>query len=105
YVHVCVLCVIVFIASVLFLCCLPSAPSSPIVILFFFTDPATTEIYTLSLHDALPISACCLPESSGANSSLFSLSSDEKTLRLRRYCSLGMICFSPLSKCDASCQK
>src|SRR5688500_20359138 len=25
--------------------------------LFFFNDPATTEIYTLSLHDALPISA------------------------------------------------
>src|SRR5439155_8223471 len=24
--------------------------------LFFFHDPATTEIYTLSLHDALPIS-------------------------------------------------
>src|SRR6266702_704144 len=24
---------------------------------FFFTDPATTEIYTLSLHDALPIYA------------------------------------------------
>src|SRR5438477_2579285 len=24
---------------------------------FFFTDPATTETYTLSLHDALPISA------------------------------------------------
>src|SRR5438309_8372852 len=23
---------------------------------FFFKDPATTEIYTLSLHDALPIS-------------------------------------------------
>src|SRR5205807_6219584 len=23
--------------------------------LFFFNDPATTEIYTLSLHDALPI--------------------------------------------------
>src|SRR5438552_13854358 len=23
--------------------------------LFFFTDPPTTEIYTLSLHDALPI--------------------------------------------------
>src|SRR6266513_4854283 len=23
---------------------------------FFFNDPATTEIYTLSLHDALPIS-------------------------------------------------
>src|SRR6266487_3816769 len=27
---------------------------------FFFNDPATTEIYTLSLHDALPI---CLDES------------------------------------------
>src|SRR5688572_32497985 len=25
-------------------------------ICFFFNDPATTEIYTLSLHDALPIS-------------------------------------------------
>src|SRR3712207_9547679 len=25
-------------------------------IMFFFNDPATTEIYTLSLHDALPIS-------------------------------------------------
>src|SRR3712207_1157033 len=28
--------------------------------LFFFNDTATTEIYTLSLHDALPISACYL---------------------------------------------
>src|ERR1019366_10796004 len=27
------------------------------VLLFFFNDTATTEIYTLSLHDALPISA------------------------------------------------
>src|SRR5438094_8265302 len=26
------------------------------IIFFFFTDTATTEIYTLSLHDALPIS-------------------------------------------------
>src|SRR5438034_11333080 len=30
-----------------------------IFFLFFFNDPATTEIYTLSLHDALPISAIC----------------------------------------------
>src|SRR5258708_38960162 len=28
------------------------------VFLFFFNDTATTEIYTLSLHDALPIFAC-----------------------------------------------
>src|SRR5438034_11695492 len=27
-----------------------------VVFFFFFNDPATTEIYTLSLHDALPIS-------------------------------------------------
>src|SRR5690349_23929732 len=29
---------------------------SSLVIFFFFNDTATTEIYTLSLHDALPIS-------------------------------------------------
>src|SRR5438552_9802204 len=33
--------------SVLFVC---------VSVFFFFTDPATPEIYTLSLHDALPIS-------------------------------------------------
>src|SRR3712207_7266691 len=27
-------------------------------LVFFFNDTATTEIYTLSLHDALPISDC-----------------------------------------------
>src|SRR3712207_6943948 len=27
--------------------------------IFFFNDTATTEIYTLSLHDALPISNAC----------------------------------------------
>src|SRR5258708_13709754 len=30
-------------------------PSFIIFIFFFFNDTATTEIYTLSLHDALPI--------------------------------------------------
>src|SRR5687768_18213708 len=29
-----------------------------LVFFFFFNDTATTEIYTLSLHDALPISTC-----------------------------------------------
>src|SRR2546430_8180778 len=28
------------------------------IFFFFFNDTATTEIYTLSLHDALPISLC-----------------------------------------------
>src|SRR3712207_8103331 len=30
-------------------------------VVFFFNDTATTEIYTLSLHDALPISARHVP--------------------------------------------
>src|SRR2546430_10624220 len=32
------------------------SPVSKFPFLFFFNDTATTEIYTLSLHDALPIS-------------------------------------------------
>src|SRR5258706_1993214 len=32
---------------------------------FFFNDTATTEIYTLSLHDALPISAAAHPARRG----------------------------------------
>src|SRR5258708_15063185 len=35
---------------------------TPIFFFFFFNDTATTEIYTLSLHDALPI----LPVARGA---------------------------------------
>src|SRR5438477_7316349 len=31
------------------------SPLSLSVFFFFYNDPATTEIYTLSLHDALPI--------------------------------------------------
>src|SRR6266852_6595390 len=33
------------------------------ILCFFFNDTATTEIYTLSLHDALPISAARAPAS------------------------------------------
>src|SRR5260221_13345417 len=48
------------------ICCTTSVPvlsffqhttSLTSFIFFFFNDTATTEIYTLSLHDALPISA------------------------------------------------
>src|SRR3954466_14991008 len=49
---------------------LPQEGSSPplcrLFFFFFFNDTATTEIYTLSLHDALPISA---PENDSAESS------------------------------------
>src|SRR5574343_1981707 len=34
--------------------------SRPCAIFFFFNDTATTEIYTLSLHDALPIFNDCV---------------------------------------------
>src|SRR5689334_25199953 len=34
---------------------------SLVVVYSFFNDPPTTEIYTLSLHDALPISWCSRP--------------------------------------------
>src|SRR2546430_12354003 len=37
--------------------------------IFFFNDTATTEIYTLSLHDALPISFTRWPITSGSTTS------------------------------------
>src|SRR3712207_9070866 len=37
----------------MFVCC--RTPTSSVLHVFFFNDTATTEIYTLSLHDALPI--------------------------------------------------
>src|SRR5258707_9342289 len=36
--------------------CRTSPPDAKAQFFFFFNDTATTEIYTLSLHDALPIS-------------------------------------------------
>src|SRR5207249_6490275 len=34
---------------------------------FFFTAPSTSEIYTLSLHDALPISGCSQEDGRGGS--------------------------------------
>src|SRR3712207_8159377 len=42
---------------------------------FFFNDTATTEIYTLSLHDALPISE---PAGGAAGTVLYSVRWDEQ---------------------------
>src|SRR5947209_13470489 len=42
-------------------------PALHVSFLFFFNDPATTEIYTLSLHDALPI---CGARRQGADAGL-----------------------------------
>src|SRR2546430_4970854 len=50
---------------------------------FFFNDTATTEIYTLSLHDALPIFRHTLAEeASGA-----SLTKDEAVARAQKFLS------------------
>src|SRR6266705_6725856 len=60
---------------------------SRFVFFFFFNDTATTEIYTLSLHDALPIS--CAPNtrwaSSGASRSISwdALRSEEHTSEIQ----------------------
>src|SRR5499433_4530045 len=59
------------------------------VSLFFFNDTATTEIYTLSLHDALPIAgngqASGQPRAGGAGVALGSprLRSEEHTSELQ----------------------
>src|SRR5687767_15656291 len=45
--------------SVLSCCCCLFSWCLSFFFFFFFNDPATTEIYTLSLHDALPIFSRC----------------------------------------------
>src|SRR5207249_10281739 len=46
--------------------------TSFILILLLFTHPAPTEIYTLSLHDALPISQMCIGGSAALARALIS---------------------------------
>src|SRR6266480_7960967 len=60
------------------------------VFFFFFNDTATTEIYTLSLHDALPISAImarinrlvCLRSPTGQFATFFLAAVSERDLTL-----------------------
>src|SRR5438034_9857541 len=49
-------CLLLWICDTLELCPSHSTVCTACSRLFFFNDTATTEIYTLSLHDALPIS-------------------------------------------------
>src|SRR5258708_40005936 len=72
--------------SSFFLCLIPSLCSS----FFFFNDTATTEIYTLSLHDALPICATAVAHqraahtvSAGAGRHRAGLRSEEHTSELQ----------------------
>src|SRR5471032_3645797 len=54
---------------------------------FFFNDTATTEIYTLSLHDALPISGpdAHQPGRSGVSGGLTGQRSEEHTSELQSH--------------------
>src|SRR5438046_7064306 len=69
-----------------------TSPPSPSRCVFFFTDTAPTDIYTLSLHDALPISRLRSPRRSsqrqgglgpGARSPLRPARSEEHTSELQ----------------------
>src|SRR5205809_4692293 len=67
---------------------------------FFFNDTATTEIYTLSLHDALPISPPAGPlaarrPGAGADRSRHGAGEDRKSTRLNSshgYISYAVFC-------------
>src|SRR3974377_2506710 len=55
--------------------------------IFFFNDTATTEIYTLSLHDALPIfhspdTCSCFAGGAAISSKFFGTTEDRKSTRL-----------------------
>src|SRR5690242_21569755 len=70
---------------------------------FFFNDTATTEIYTLSLHDALPISRCTklgpqtLTTSTSSRSSTSAQSrSEEHTSELQSH--VNLVCRLLLEK-------
>src|SRR5438477_13208259 len=71
---------------------------------FFFNDTATTEIYTLSLHDALPISHDCgtgelggAPEdAAGAHGLFLPARSEEHTSELQSH--VNLVCRLLLEK-------
>src|SRR5712664_4558588 len=67
---------------------------------FFFNDTATTEIYTLSLHDALPISANPLRIEPwwGSRSPRLWLARDRKSTRLNSSHDQDLVCRLLLEK-------
>src|SRR6266566_9675176 len=68
------------------------APTLVVLLFFFFNDTATTEIYTLSLHDALPISpstaATMAPMPGSRGSMRDKARSEEHTSELQSPCNL-----------------
>src|SRR6202048_5390715 len=75
--------------------------------LFFFNDTATTEIYTLSLHDALPISFPALrrqPASISRRKALRCALLDRKSTRLNsshEWISYAVFCLKKKKKMDS----
>src|SRR5256885_16147546 len=77
-----------FIYFLIYCTCIPS-----FFFFFFFNDTATTEIYTLSLHDALPIWLARLRGGAGAGhrlraAALSRCRSEEHTSELQSPCNL-----------------
>src|SRR2546422_4355798 len=81
---------------------------------FFFNDTATTEIYTLSLHDALPICLfemefrSCHPSWSAVAQSQLTATSDRKSTRLNSshgYISYAVFCLKKKKKKKISHKK
>src|SRR5580658_11166558 len=71
--------------------CCPVLYSSFVSFFFFFNDTATTEIYTLSLHDALPIfpaQAWCRTSILPPAALLRCFRSEEHTSELQSPCNL-----------------
>src|SRR5437764_9252231 len=87
-------------------CLLLLIPSSAIICqhsFFFFDDPATPEIYTLSLHDALPIPPCPRPSNGRrrADRRPPALGTDRKSTRLNsshRCISYAVFCLKKKKK-------
>src|SRR6476661_11293085 len=68
-----------------------------VFLFFFFNDTATTEIYTLSLHDALPISSAGRPRVWGCPWSRSATTrSEEHTSELQSH--LNLVCRLLLEK-------
>src|SRR2546430_13574704 len=61
--------------------------SPPSLFFFFFNDTATTEIYTLSLHDALPICLCVPRSDKSTRESLLILHHDIQNHRSEEHTS------------------
>src|SRR3712207_8836787 len=81
-----------------------TAVSISVFLVFFFNDTATTEIYTLSLHDALPIfwtrNPSCIAYTIGSRfmEMPFSIALDRKSTRLNSSHANNLVCRLLLEK-------